>query len=867
MKINSVRSVKKVLKSFFFFVFFIHGSTVLSAATITIVIDLDRWFNETSWTLVGPSGFSESGGSYSASDDYLIYTFNNVASGEYTFKISDSMEDGLDDAGGNGGGNNGNLNGTAGYSISVNGTAEFTSADKPNFGGSAEHSFTVAAAVGDAPVITLLGSTPVDVIQGTAYTDAGATASDTEDGTLTGSIVTGGLPINTSILGTYTVTYDVSDSDGNAATQVTRTVNVVEASVDSDGDGIDDNIDIDDDNDGILDIYGQEDFSDCTQAASPIFGAAQGPVSISGSDSANPAVGDSFLYTDIYTGVDAIVTIVALVDGTITELDQTGAGIDSYLQPVIEYTSPDGYIELEIKFVNSGTSIPAVATQYLFTVTDQDNDEFVVFDSTAAIYLTDTPTNLSTYSGNVIGGEYQNGFQSDGSGTAIGLDVTDPEYHATALYLSTSDFKIRFGAGNGTVSNPANAFHTITIDPCIPEDYWVTKSNLPSVLDKDTDGDGIVDRLDLDSDNDGIPDNVEAQSTSGYIAPNTDDAATYTTNNGLNSAYVGTGGLIPLNTDGADTLDYQDSDADNDGIPDCNESIATAVCPVLSTDVGVNGLADWAELSGTDQAYTDPNGIIDAPSSDLLNEIAITDERAYREVTACGTATGTLTHLQWKEISFPCNTGTNGIEDILGNSLGVYGDTADWVMYEQLDAAYTGNPSTDMRLMDANDSVKPGKGYWIITDAGAVGATKTWSCNTNLPGLSETVPASPVNHATGSVNVDSVYTYTLPNSSATSWKKVMVGNPFSKAFLLKDLFYSHNDGLFEAMGTVANDPYIENVVYRHDSTARDSYSYIAVSPTTPGLDGGTIDPTMGFWIRLNDANDTLSNRLDFPLAN
>ena len=62
-------------------------------------------------------------------------------------------------------------------------------------------------------------------------------------------------------------------------------------------------------------------------------------------------------------------------------------------------------------------------------------------------------------------------------------------------------------------------------------------------------------------------------------------------------------------------------------------------------------------------------------------------------------------------------------------------------------------------------------------------------------------------------------------------------------------------------------PYVESIVYTHDSAARDAYSYIAISPSTPGLDGGTIDPTMGFWIRLNDANDALSNRLDYPLAN
>ncbi len=81
------------------------------------------------------------------------------------------------------------------------------------------------------PVITLSGSSPVTVEAGSAYTDAGATALDNYDGDLTSSIVTGGLPINTNILGAHTVTYDVTDSNGNAAIQVTRTVNVVDSTL------------------------------------------------------------------------------------------------------------------------------------------------------------------------------------------------------------------------------------------------------------------------------------------------------------------------------------------------------------------------------------------------------------------------------------------------------------------------------------------------------------------------------------------------------------------------------------------------------------------------------------------------------------
>ena len=78
-----------------------------------------------------------------------------------------------------------------------------------------------------APVITLTGTTPLNVALGSTYTDAGATASDNVDGDITASIVTVNN-VNTAVLGTYTVTYDVSDAAGNAATQVVRTVNVVD---------------------------------------------------------------------------------------------------------------------------------------------------------------------------------------------------------------------------------------------------------------------------------------------------------------------------------------------------------------------------------------------------------------------------------------------------------------------------------------------------------------------------------------------------------------------------------------------------------------------------------------------------------------
>jgi hypothetical protein len=77
-----------------------------------------------------------------------------------------------------------------------------------------------------APVITLLGTNPMSVIQGSTFTDPGATALDAVDGATTVT-VTG--TVNTSALGTYTLTYSSTDSSENTGT-ATRTVNVVLAS-------------------------------------------------------------------------------------------------------------------------------------------------------------------------------------------------------------------------------------------------------------------------------------------------------------------------------------------------------------------------------------------------------------------------------------------------------------------------------------------------------------------------------------------------------------------------------------------------------------------------------------------------------------
>ena len=64
------------------------------------------------------------------------------------------------------------------------------------------------------PVITIAGDNPATVELGTSYTDAGATANDAFHGD---TPVTSSGSVDTSTVGSYTITYSATDKDGNTA--------------------------------------------------------------------------------------------------------------------------------------------------------------------------------------------------------------------------------------------------------------------------------------------------------------------------------------------------------------------------------------------------------------------------------------------------------------------------------------------------------------------------------------------------------------------------------------------------------------------------------------------------------------------------
>lgn len=80
-----------------------------------------------------------------------------------------------------------------------------------------------------APIITLTGTAGQITVGGT-YTELGATASDIVDGSFA---ATPSGSVNTAVVGNYTITYNATDTAGNNATPVTRTVEVIAPAISS----------------------------------------------------------------------------------------------------------------------------------------------------------------------------------------------------------------------------------------------------------------------------------------------------------------------------------------------------------------------------------------------------------------------------------------------------------------------------------------------------------------------------------------------------------------------------------------------------------------------------------------------------------
>ncbi len=331
---------------------------------------------------------------------------------------------------------------------------------------------------------------------------------------------------------------------------------------DNDGDTIDDIIDIDDDNDGILDSV---------------------------------ELGSELLTEGGFNGLST----------PLTNNNNIGASISPSW--VLESGTNTNVINVDGA---GGTEYGAGGPE--FDATGGAGNYFDVASSAGVIYQTFT---LAAETIVVYGGYFsaRDGSSGDGeisiySGTGSGGTLM-----STSGVITTGD-NTDWVSTIKRVTLPAGTYsYVVNIgDPINFDEAFVIEA-------PDTDSDGIPDYLDLDSDNDGIPDNIEAQPTVGYVAPTGSVG-----DNGLYNVYEsddtssatglgGAGGTSIINTDGDANPDYLDTDSDDDGTFDIIESGSGLTDVNLDgrTDgtVGVNGLDNT--LDGAADDYSDVNGSFD----------------------------------------------------------------------------------------------------------------------------------------------------------------------------------------------------------------------------------------------------------------
>ncbi|MGH1420673.1 MAG: tandem-95 repeat protein, partial [Hyphomonas sp.] len=448
-------------------------------------------------------------------------------------------------------------------------------------------------------------------------------------------------------------TINVVVNDGTADSSIS--VSTITVNPDNDGDGVADRYDIDDDNDGILDINESPTVQVTLDVVTAIpAGAIPGnPNGIRLSDSTGQYV------VDIYEGSNT--TDDSYTFNTTTgRIESDGAGgIDETEIVELVYTTVNSPTQfnlqtiqiLDIDSLSNGPGATGFRDAYAFSElgTWQPLGTGGAASPAGAVVSVDTG-NADSVGQFIItdpdGGNNLNDIGSFAQLTSIDATVSDvllnmtgeiDNHNATFQFESeheTASLYV-FNAGAGDIAWGFFPQMTITVPP---------------VDAPDTDGDGVIDQYDLDSDNDGITDNVEAQTTAGYIDPGT---FVDVDGDGLNDIYDAdtsstnpnaSVGLTPVNTDGRDDADYLDWDSDNDTISDLAEAGhgVTQAAIDASGDADGDGILDVVDgvsgrdvndddLTGSNFNLSDSNSDVAADGSDA---IPLINDFDYRDADA-----------------------------------------------------------------------------------------------------------------------------------------------------------------------------------------------------------------------------------------
>ncbi|MDP3313920.1 LamG-like jellyroll fold domain-containing protein [Lutibacter sp.] len=330
---------------------------------------------------------------------------------------------------------------------------------------------------------------------------------------------------------------------------------------DSDGDGVNDNVDIDDDNDGIKDeveclnfvkprIY-NADFEDINIITS---GLDQGPTDVvatlgiwkgTGSNIPNWHSGESLPnnHLEIWHNTQAAGN------------DLGGRAFSGVQWAEINATTNDG-------FYQDIVTTPGDVLQWSFA--HRKRKGFAGIGEDIARLLIGNPNGTLTSQGDFTSA-------SDASWTEHWGTYTVPAGQTITRLTFTAIAAI---SGTSSPGNFVDKVQLFVIPNC-----------------KDTDGDLVPDYFDLDSDNDGIPDVVESVNTN-YSNGTAKIAAVIFIDSNNNGMHDDAEGNIPLDSDSDGVPNFIDLDSDNDSVFDVDESGAgnsSAIAGFENGDGDING--------------------------------------------------------------------------------------------------------------------------------------------------------------------------------------------------------------------------------------------------------------------------------------
>lgn len=117
-----------------------------------------------------------------------------------------------------------------GSSVAISGSAAIGGADSQD---NAQIFSCISIPDTEKPIIVLKGDDPIEINEGDTYFEPGYSATDLVDGSLTDNVIVGMQNLNLGLAGTYEITYNVADESGNAADEVSRTINVIAVPMDT----------------------------------------------------------------------------------------------------------------------------------------------------------------------------------------------------------------------------------------------------------------------------------------------------------------------------------------------------------------------------------------------------------------------------------------------------------------------------------------------------------------------------------------------------------------------------------------------------------------------------------------------------------